>query len=339
MKFLTHLHRSRLVDFLWLPNLVYVDYSHVDMTSQERAVMADALATLEEVKAVLAPYKEQIDRYFHRHFFLRLYRHLLAQGQDPLDMAELLCLIETIPEAVLEQEFALSLTDEEQDSLSLEELLLVLEDFSDDPAYRWQLLWSYQHLKASVQGMSALYQELCPLYEPFYAQFEEEIRSFSKQLDIPDLFANTSHDVLGVLAETGRSSCEVFVTSPLQFMQMIGYDKHRPDSPAYFQLFPRVAAFIGNRQVVDKDVLDVVIKSLSDPVRYEILQRIGLHGEKSKVISDSLGISPATVTFHVQKLVNANLLLISGQTKGHYTLNRPLLQEVLERVKLDFDLN
>lgn len=343
MRFFTHLHRSRLVDFLRMPNLVYVDYSKVDLTSKERAVMADALEAVDEVKHLLKPYEERIDRYYRGNqvypFFIRLYHYLLAQGQDPLDMAELLTLIGDLPSAVLECEFARLLTEEKADQLSLEEIIALLEEFSTTPARRWEVLWSYQNLQETVQGMIALYQELCPLYEPVYARFEDEVRQFAENLAIETVFANSSHDVLGIVAETGRSSCQVFVSSPLHFMQIVGHDKAWPDQPAYFQLFPRVASFVANRQVVDQEVLDVALKAISDPVRYDILKRVGLRGERSKVIADSLAISPSTVTFHVQKLVNANLLLISGQTKGNYSLNRPLLQEVLERVKLDFELD
>lgn len=343
MRFFTHLHRSRLVDFLRMPNLVYVDYSQVDMTSKERAVMADALEAIEEVKHLLKPYEARIDCYYRGNqfypFFIRLYHYLLAQGQDPLDMAELLTLIGALPSAVLAREFARLLTEEKADQLSLEEVVGLLEDFSEDPARRWQVLWSYQHLQETVQGMIALYQDLCPLYAPFYARFEEEVRQFSERLDLEAVFADSSHDVLGIVAETGRASCQVFVSSPLHLMQVVGHDETFPDQPAYFQLFPRVATFVAHRQALDQEVLDVALKAISDPVRYDILKRVGLKGERSKAIADSLAISPATVTFHVQKLVNANLLLISGQTKGNYSLNRPLLQEVLERVKLDFELD
>ena len=56
-------------------------------------------------------------------------------------------------------------------------------------------------------------------------------------------------------------------------------------------------------------------------------------------MAERLAITGAAVSFHTQKLINSDLLLFNAKDKNvKYSVNRDLLQQVINKLKEDFEL-
>lgn len=344
MKYQYHKHKSQLIDQLTCPNLIYVDYSKVDLTLSEQEKMADVFVAVSRIKQVFEPYKDRIGRYFlgrvNGNFSVELYLYLLDRGEDPKDCEVLFDLIQELSDEVLRERLVRVMTNYTHKNLTGEEFLTYLygEELRDD--YKWNIYWAYTHIREYLAELLALYRELLPLYQPFQQQFEEECDSFAQTLDVEELYRNTDHAIVSMIKETGCATCEVFVTAPLFFVQGYHYDDDLSKGTVYFSLYPRVPLFLERTLGLSLDYQSLTLKVLGDPVRYEILKRITLTDDKSKIIAEDLGISPGNVTFHSQKLLNANLMLFDTEDNSvKYRLNKVLLKQMIHQLEDDFQLN
>jgi predicted transcriptional regulator len=90
---------------------------------------------------------------------------------------------------------------------------------------------------------------------------------------------------------------------------------------------------------LDLEDLTTALKVISDSTRYQVLVELTKPHAKSKDIAERLAITGAAVSFHTQKLINSDLLLFNAKDKNvKYSVNRGLLQQVINKLKEDFEL-
>lgn len=343
MEFLISKHQSQIIEYLCIPTLLLADYSQVDLTREERELISDIYADLETLKKLLDPYKDGISRYFLTrdidNLMLALYRNILKEGKDPKTIQELYPLLLETSEDKLHDIF-LDLISPDGETISTEEELRnFLEEDSISENQKWRVFWSYHHLKETLANMVALYKKIVPIYQPFYAKYEPEVDQMIEGLDILELYRDSPFDGVGFLEKTKKTKARVFVTSPLHLSNIFMNDEDAPDQPVYIQTYARAEHFVKGRQALQKDTLDIAIKALSDPIRYEILSIVSSTTLKNKEIAAQLGTTPANVSFHIQKLINAGLLNFSIDKKlSRYTLNKGFLKQCLEKISTDFDI-
>lgn len=344
MKYHYHKHRSQLVDQLSCPNLFYVDYSKVDLTASEQEQVADVFVAVSQIKQVFKPYKDRINRYFlgrlDSNFGVELYRYLLDRGEDPKDCEALFVLIQELSDEILRERLVRVMTNYTRKNLTDQEFADYLHSEELDVSDKWNSYWAYTHIREYLSELFELYRELLPLYHPFQQQFEKECHEFAESLSIEELYRKSEHHILEMIERIGREMCEVFISSPLHFLQGFHVDEDVLDSTVYFSIHPRVSLFLERKQGIQRDLQALMLKVLGDPVRYEILKRVTLTDDKSKVIAEDLGISPGNVTFHSQKLLNANLMLFDTEDSSiKYRLNKSLIRQMMHQLEEDFQLN
>ena len=79
-----------------------------------------------------------------------------------------------------------------------------------------------------------------------------------------------------------------------------------------------------------------VFKSLSDPTRYTIIKNINKGISSNAVLANMLSISRAAVSLQFKYLQDNELVLMKEDTK-HYYVNKKLIKEAMEKLKIDFD--
>lgn len=92
------------------------------------------------------------------------------------------------------------------------------------------------------------------------------------------------------------------------------------------QEFKRIA-----KEKLDREEQRILLcKNLGDKTRYEILKAIAQGEVANKELAKALGISSATVSYHVNQLVLAGILKVdAGKGRFGYTLDRPLVKSLL----------
>ena len=343
MKFYSKKHQSKIMDFLRLPDLLHTDLEGVELTAQEREEVRDISDSLDIIKQMLQPYKPKLDKYYQSYNGLNLmsslYCYLLERGQNPENIADLYPLLLELSAETIQAVFRDMLAPNHPGQLTDADLIDLLEEGTFNQEEKWRLLWIYYHSKESLEEMVSLYQEILPLYEPYYAKFEDEVDQFIQDMNITQLYQGTGFDVESFMGQPKNDQVQVFVWTSLHLQVIIPEAKDQPDQAAYLYIYPRTAFFIKNRQSPSKESLILAIKALSDPIRYEILRIVTSSTMKNKDIAEQLGTTPANVSFHIQRLINAGLMFfLDDQSTVKYRLNKVLLQETLDLMQRDFDL-
>ena len=143
----------------------------------------------------------------------------------------------------------------------------------------------------------------------------------------------TGLDVLGV------ETAQFFVLSPWNYwFAYYGNDQFDHMKVALLASC-RIDQMMLSNDELDLDDLTTALKVISDSTRYQVLVELTKPYAKSKDIAERLAITGAAVSFHTQKLINSDLLLFNAKDKNvKYSVNRDLLQQVINKLKEDFEL-
>jgi ArsR family transcriptional regulator len=86
---------------------------------------------------------------------------------------------------------------------------------------------------------------------------------------------------------------------------------------------------------LDDGQFALISKAMADPKRLEMLQRIAASKEAPtcSCVCDWLGLSPATITHHLQELEGAGLVRVERNGKfAHISLRRDILNAYIKRL-------
>ncbi len=89
---------------------------------------------------------------------------------------------------------------------------------------------------------------------------------------------------------------------------------------------------------ISEDEAQMIAKALSDPRRYEILQKIGAGAEAlaCEAIRECAGISPATLSHHMKELETAGLVTVERKGRfAYYSLRKDRLEAFFHRLRQD----
>lgn len=349
MKFNFSPQHSKIVDFLTVPAFIFLDKSHFDLSNEEAKQFKDALADFEAIQAMLKPYEERIRKYFllveMNSFMEYFFFDCLNQGREFESFEEFLEHLQEMsqksPIENLQDLFVRWIIDEEKGEIQDPEEALVAsldqKDWEDE--IKWSIYWGFRNIKTMLGEMIPLYREIIPLYLPFYQKYEADIQECIQTVDFSKIYEGTPVDVVGLVEQATDKEAQVFVWPTYRFMHKFQFHYWPGRTNLYIFYYPKADIFFKIRQRVTDEILDICLKALSDPIRYQILKEIERGDLKNKEIADSLNITPANVSFHIQKLINAKLIKVSqldGPTK--YQVYKPTLLEIIQVLEEDFDL-
>lgn len=339
MEVFVYKHQSQIMDYLYAPYILIEDYNQISLTSEEKEKAEDIFNDLKEVKKILHPFKKRIEKYYHNKnhkiYIINLYLNLLNEGKDPKTMEDLFEMVMELSNSILKEVFLYTVFDKKINIESSEDLIQMIEDEIEDEKEKWNIYWSYYHLPKVIEEIVSLYQEILPKYIPYYKTYEREIDDMIDNLDIYELFKDSAFNI----NQFSNKHVRVFVLSSLnpRIVASIKEDQTNPNIDLF--LFSRAHLFM-NRSLQDKEeLLFMAMKALSDPIRYDVLKLMIQTNLKKKEIAEKLSITPANVSFHIQKLINTNLLSISvDEDFMKYQLNKLLLKNVIQKIQDEFEL-
>ncbi|HEL2071650.1 TPA: ArsR family transcriptional regulator [Streptococcus suis] len=339
-------YRSEIVEKLFIPLIVKdrEEPIEADFSQKEKDILKDALDIRDEIEEKLVDFRQEVNQVFvWGHIFNilhSLYFYILNDGQDPKTVEEACQLILKLSQEEVEDAMRTMLASENdghrEKTLSLMELL---EKTDKKPADKWYWSLAIRNPLETVQRSVALLDKMLPIYQPYFEQARVEREVFARDFDIEQLYRESKQLAMTSLDSLGVENAPFFVLSPWCFW-FAYYGNEEFDTMKVALLAScRIDQIMLSNDELDLDDLTTALKVISDSTRYQVLVELTKPHAKSKDIAERLAITGAAVSFHTQKLINGDLLLFNAKDKNvKYSVNRDLLQQVIDKLKEDFDL-
>ncbi|HEM3178352.1 TPA: transcriptional regulator [Streptococcus suis] len=339
-------YRSEIVEKFFIPLIVLEREEPIeaDFSQKEKDILKDALDIRDEIEEKLADYRQEVNQVFvWGHIFNilhNLYFYLLNDGHDPKTVEEACRLIVKLSQEEVEDAMRTMLASENDGhhdkGLSLMELL---EKTDKKPADKWYWSLAIRNPLETVQQSVHLLDKMLPIYQPYFEQARVERETFAQEFDIEKLYRDSKQLSMASLDALGVETAQFFVLSPWNYWFAYYGNEEFDHMKVALLASCRIDQMMLSNDELDLDDLTTVLKVISDSTRYQVLVELTKPHAKSKDIAERLSITGAAVSFHTQKLINGDLLLFNAKDKNvKYSVNRDLLQQVIDKLKEDFEL-
>ncbi|HEL1669490.1 TPA: transcriptional regulator [Streptococcus suis 2651] len=339
-------YRSEIVEKFFIPLIVKEREEPIeaDFSQKEKDILKDALDIRDEIEEKLADFRQEVNQVFvWGHIFNilhSLYFYILNDGQDPKTVEEACQLILKLSQEEVEDAMRTMLASENdghrEKTLSLMELL---EKTDKKPADKWYWSLAIRNPLETVQRSVHLLDKMLPIYQPYFEQARVEREAFARDFDIEQLYRESKQLSMTGLDALGVETAQFFVLSPWNYWFAYSGNEQFDHMKVALLASCRIDQIMLSNDELDLDDLTTALKVISDSTRYQVLVELTKPHAKSKDIAERLNITGAAVSFHTQKLINGDLLLFNAKDKNvKYSVNRDLLQQVIDKLKEDFDL-
>ena len=339
-------YRSEIVEKFFIPLIVTEREEPIeaDFSQKEKDILKDALDIRGEIEEKLGGFRQEVNQVFvWGHIFNilhSLYFYLLNDGQDPKTVEEACRLILKLSQEEVEDAMRTMLASENEDhhekGLSLMELL---EKTDKMPADKWYWSLAIRNPLETVQQSVHLLDKLLPIYQPYFEQARSEREKFAEEFDIEKLYRDSKQLSMTSLDALGVETAQLFVLSPWNYWFAYYGNKEFDYMKVALLASCRIDQMMLPNDELDLEDLTTALKVISDSTRYQVLVELTKPHAKSKDIAERLAITGAAVSFHTQKLINSDLLLFNAKDKNvKDSVNRGLLQQVINKLKEDFEL-
>ncbi|WP_105136039.1 ArsR/SmtB family transcription factor [Streptococcus suis] len=339
-------YRSEIVEKFFIPLIVKEreEPFEVDLSQKERDILKDALDIRDEIEEKLTDFRQEVNEVFvWGHIFNilhSLYFYLLNDGQDPKTIEEACQLIVKLSQEEVEEAMRTMLASENdghrEKDLSLMELL---EKTDKKPAEKWYWSLAIRNPLETVERSVTLLDKMLPIYQPYFEEARAEREEFAQEFDIEKLYRESKQLSMTGLDALGVETAQFFVLSPWNYWFAYYGNEQFDNMKVALLASCRIDQIMLSNDELDLDDLTTALKVISDSTRYQVLVELTKPHAKSKDIAERLAITGAAVSFHTQKLINGDLLLFNAKDKNvKYSVNRDLLQQVIDKLKEDFDL-
>ncbi|HFU3844466.1 TPA: ArsR/SmtB family transcription factor [Streptococcus suis] len=339
-------YRSEIVEKFFIPLIVTEreEPFEADLSQKERDILKDALDIRDEMEEKLADFRQEANQVFvWGHIFNilhSLYFYLLNDGQDPKTVEEACQMIVKLSQEEVEEAMRTMLASENEGhrekDLSLMELL---EKTDKKPADKWYWSLAIRNPLETVERSVHLLDKMLPIYQPYFEQARAEREKFAKEFDIEKLYRESKQLSMTGLDALGVETAQFFVLSPWNYWFAYYGNEEFDYMKVALLASCRIDQMLLSNDELDLDDLTTALKVISDSTRYQVLVELTKPHAKSKDIAERLAITGAAVSFHTQKLINGDLLLFNTKDSDvKYSVNRDLLQQVIDKLKEDFDL-
>ncbi|MBY4986805.1 ArsR family transcriptional regulator [Streptococcus suis] len=339
-------YRSEIVEKFFIPLIVRErdEPFEADLSQKEKDILKDALDIHDEIEEKLADFRQEANQVFVWgqifNILHSLYFYILNDGQDPKTVEEACQLILKLSQEEVEEAMRTMLASENEGhrekDLSLMELL---EKTDKKPADKWYWSLAIRNPLETVERSVHLLDKMLPIYQPYFEEAREEREEFAQEFDIEKLYRDSKQLSMTGLDTLGVETAQFFVLSPWNYWFAYYGNEQFDHMKVALLASCRIDQIMLSNDELDLDDLTTALKVISDSTRYQVLVELTKPHAKSKDIAERLAITGAAVSFHTQKLINGDLLLFNTKDSDvKYSVNRDLLQQVIDKLKEDFDL-
>lgn len=344
------LEESHYLEYLFFPYLL-----NINLEAEEYAFYKDDLSDyykdIRAIKELLEPYKKDFQKNLlttmgFESYSEKLFNYLCEKGVHFSGLESVFEAFENLSDEELYTNFY-QIISGDNDVVNKDNYLTYLDQRSDDDGAKWCWTLAHHDLRNHLNQMIAFYRQICPLYTPFYDKYKDIREQFAKDFDLDEFIDDLDQDfflglkeVFDKLVASGKTF-SIRVMAPIFPDCKLSYDDEKPEKPVYFYIYPFYKKWLKKAMKVDETNMVTVLKVLSDENRYKVLKELVFSQQKSKDIAKKLGLTPANVSFHTQKLINEQIigLNLNDDLGLKYQLNRSLLKDIIRFLTKDLGLD
>lgn len=344
------MEESDYLEYLFFPYLL-----NINLEAEEYAFYKDDLSDYYKdiiaIQELLQPYKKDFQKSLlpkigPESYSEKLFTYICEKGGHFSSLESVFEAFENLSDEELYSNFY-HLIGGGNDIVNKDNYLTYLDQKSDNDGAKWYWTLAHHDLRNHLNQMIAFYRQHCPLYTPFYDKYKDIRDQFAKDFDLDEFINDLDQDffvglkeVFDKLVVSGRTF-SIRVLGPLYPDCILNYDAENSEKPVYFYIYPFYKKWLKKAMQVDETNMVTVFKVLSDENRYKVLKELVFSQKKSKDIAKKLGLTPANVSFHTQKLINEQIigLNLNDDLGLKYHLNRSLLKNVLHFLNKDLELD
>ncbi|MGM0436391.1 MAG: ArsR/SmtB family transcription factor [Bacillota bacterium] len=361
MQFEYYKKESIIYDRMQLPRIVFLkldgdEESTYGVSKKDLRDFSnrDHVAFIESMQSRLSYYEKSIRQFYADEFmsdydfFQLLTKAFPFFGYDSLEAY--LADLETVEDALFKKRLVQSLLAADKEILYIEddtmhkeaeaivssrgEEITFIRNLATEERYRFNLLMMLEDPKAHLKGFKALMETLKPLYDEAYAEHASLIKACE----------TTLKNTLEKQGEKGFDN----LTQGFVSKEFLDSEKNRylisiVFSYSFMIVSGKGGSFIvsgihmdeGFENLVNKHETHVesqtkLFKNFADKTRYEVLRKIASGTTSTKQIAEDLGVSSATISYHINAFVTTNILKPSPKKRKKYDINFTRLEEAYQ---------
>ena len=305
---------------------------------------------VEEMRQMSVPlesYKDNI-LYFYKDDALRMFFVNVKNVLRYHSFDEYAKVLHSMDEGQIKQQLMTTIVKQDEEEASVEDKVVellgnqfafldFLKNLPIDDTVRWNYFTIMSQPKKFVEDFISLHQTLKPIFEKVYAEYlpilEKSYQEFETTIQEHPTILAEAFSGTKVIEEIDWASDEISVIPTLLLSDLYFQDSEILILGAKsLEVIQRV---IQTRLDKQQERINV-FKNLGDKTRYQIFCEIAKGTKSVKKIAEQLGITSATVSYHINELVLSNLV-VQGWNKKDCTqaIHTELITEVMNGLMED----
>ena len=302
---------------------------------------------MRQMSVPLEPYKDNI-LYFYKDDALRMFFVNVKNVLHYRSFEEYAEDLHSMDEEQMKQQLMTTIVKQDEEEASVEDkvtellgnqfaFLDFLKNLPIDDTLRWNYFTIMSQPKKFVEDFISLHQTLKPIFEKVYAEYlpilEKSYQEFEMTIQEHPTILAEAFSGTKVIEEIDWVSDEISVIPSLLLSDFFFQDSEILILGA--KSLEVIQHVIQTRLDKQQERINV-FKNLGDKTRYQIFCEIAKGTKSVKGIAEQLGITSATVSYHINELVLSNLV-VHGWNKKDCTqaIHTELITEVMNGLMED----
>lgn len=357
VKYTFHCEESRIYDFLRFPQFIFYDQINEDSGDKNNyadLVDEDYSNFCGIVQAKLAQYKKEIEQFYMNKFyfpmcFFRFVPFLDYNSEEDylnkllqLDDYEITkCIAYDLIKVQSNKPYSDENVDlAEEMSKDKSRLIQLIKDSPIDSGEKWYLYCIMEEPKKSLDQFVGLMLKLLPMFKEIYSDYADRVKVYGEYLinKFSEKGKNALKEMTCNLLDTNKinaSHIKIIISAFFAHDLELAMNNNAP----YIRWGLKMEQTFEKIKEINEDKLNqrvLVFKNLGDKTRYEVLKLISQGQISQKEIADILGVSGATISYHINNLVTSKIIKLDvDNNKYGYLVNYELLEDCFKSLKED----
>lgn len=302
---------------------------------------------MRQMSVPLEPYKDSI-LYFYKDDALRMFFINVKNVLRYHSFEEYAKILYSMDEEQIKKQLMTTIVKQDEEEASVEDkvtelignqfaFLDFLKNLPIDDTVRWNYFTIMSQPKQFVEDFISLHQTLEPIFEKVYAEYlpilEKSYQEFETTIQEHPTILAEAFSGTKLIEEIDWVSDEIAVIPTLLLSDFFFQDSEILILGA--KSLEVIQHVIQTRLDKQQERINV-FKNLGDKTRYQIFCEIANGSKSVKGIAEQLGITSATVSYHINELVLSNLV-VQGWNKKDCTqaIHTELITEVMNGLMKD----